>query len=125
MKSILRKPASSCRQDLEAMQSAKGGSEEQLGPEDVPEFPEIAWRGLFADYRAAMQGTTEASDVAHFCTFWATAAAIQGRNVEMYGGDFVYPNVYINYYGPTGDKKTTAERRISACNLLEPHRKFG
>ena len=38
-----------------------------------PNFPEIAWRGLFADYRRAMVDTTEASDVAHFGTFWSVA----------------------------------------------------
>jgi hypothetical protein len=37
----------------------------------------------------------------------------------MYSGDVVYPNVYIAFYGPTGDKKTTAQRRIPSCNLLE------
>ena len=43
---------------------------EQAQP--VPtEFPDIAWRGIFAEYRAAMDGTTEASDVAHFATLWA------------------------------------------------------
>jgi hypothetical protein len=89
----------------------------------LPEFPEIAWRGLFADYREAMNGTTEACDAAHFATFWAAVATILGRRVEMYAGDTVYPNVYLAVYGESGDKKTTAERRISSCNLLEhsPH----
>ncbi|MGA7234655.1 MAG: DnaB-like helicase N-terminal domain-containing protein [Bryobacteraceae bacterium] len=110
--------AARMRQDLDAMQVQDGevSAEEDA---DALEFPEIAWRGIFGDYRAAMLGTTEGSDVAHFCTIWATVAAILGRNVWMYAGDLVYPNVYINYFGPTGDKKTTCERRISACGLLE------
>jgi len=31
-------------------------------PEDdsLPDFPEDAWRGVFAEYRQAMNGTTEA-----------------------------------------------------------------
>jgi hypothetical protein len=89
----------------------------------LPPFPEIAWRGIFADYRAAMQGTTEACDTAHFVTLWAAVATILGRRVEMYAGDVVYPNVYLAVFGESGDKKTTAERRISSCNLLEhwPH----
>lgn len=40
---------------------------EAISDEDsLPDFPESAWRGAFADYREAMAGTTEASDVAHF-----------------------------------------------------------
>jgi hypothetical protein len=85
----------------------------------LPSFPETAWRGLFADYRKSQDGSTEACDAAHFATFWAAVATIQGRKVEMYSGDTVYPNVYLNVFGETGDKKTTAERRISRCDLLE------
>jgi hypothetical protein len=97
--------------------------DESSSTTDEPTFPESAWRGLFADYRTAMQGTTEACDAAHFATFWAAVAVILGRKVEMYAGDVVYPNVYVAVFGETGDKKTTAERRISSCNLLEhwPH----
>jgi hypothetical protein len=92
-------------------------------PVAIPPFPEIAWRGIFAEYRTAMNGTTEASDAAHFTTLWAAVATILGRRVEMYAGDIVYPNVYLAVYGETGDKKTTAQRRIAACNLFEhwPH----
>jgi hypothetical protein len=98
--------------------------EDRDNPQSVlPEFPEIAWRGIFDDWRAAMNGTTEACDAAHFATFWAAVAVILGRRVEMHAGDTIYPNVYLAVYGETGDKKTTAERRISACNLFEhwPH----
>jgi hypothetical protein len=49
----------------------------------LPDFPEIVWRGAFADYRDAMAGTTEASDVAHFATLWAAAAVTMGRRVSM------------------------------------------
>lgn len=87
--------------------------------ETLAAFPEIAWRGISKDYRAAMTGTTEACDEAHFCTFWAAAAAILGRKVEMYAGDVIYPNVYLAVFGETGDKKTTAQRRIAQCNLFE------
>ena len=85
----------------------------------IPAFPEVAWRGLFQNYRAAMDGTTEACDAAHFATFWAAVAALLERRVEMYCGDVVYPNVYLAVYGESGDKKTTAERRISSCRLLD------
>ena len=98
-------------------------TEEEEKQETLPAFPEIAWRGIFANYRAAMAGTTEACDAAHFATLWAAIAAILGRTVEMYAGDTIYPNVYLAVFGETGDKKTTAERRILSCNLLEhwPH----
>jgi hypothetical protein len=78
----------------------------------IPAFPEIAWCGTFADYRAVMAGTTEASDVAHFITLWACFAVALGRRISFYLGDLVYPNVYLDFYGHTGDKKTTAERRL-------------
>lgn len=81
-------------------------------------FPEIAWRGLFDEYRAAMYSTTEASDVAHFATFWAAMAVKLGREIDMWAGRPLYPNVYLGYFGLTGDRKTTAQRRIFHCNLL-------
>ena len=68
-----------------------------------------------------MNGTTEASDAAHFATVWAALAAALGRKVRMYSGDVIYPNVYLSVFGDTGDKKTTAERRLCSCNLLEYH----
>src|SRR6516165_9423224 len=82
-------------------------------------FPECAWRGLFAEYRAAMAGTTEASDVAHFATFWAAVAVMLGRDIHMWSGRHVYPNIYILLFGPSGDKKTTAQDRIEDCGLLD------
>src|SRR5229473_6910856 len=41
--------------------------------QSVP-FPRAAWRGVFADYRAAMERATEASDVFHFASLWARGA---------------------------------------------------
>ena len=104
-------------------QAAEPIEKPEAAESDLPAFPEIAWRGLFREYRDAMNGTTEACDGAHFATLWAAVAAILGRDVEMHAGDVIYPNVYLAVFGETGDKKTTAERRISACNLFEhwPH----
>jgi hypothetical protein len=84
----------------------------------VGDFPEIAWRGLFGEYREFMQGTTEAAEVAHFQTLWAAGGAALGRRVSQYAGDIVYANGYHNYFGPTGDKKTTSQRRITSYGLL-------
>jgi hypothetical protein len=36
----------------------------------------------------------------------------------MFSGIDIHPNVYICYYGPSNDKKTTAQRRITNQNLL-------
>jgi hypothetical protein len=30
----------------------------------------------------------------------------------MYAGERIFANVYLSVFGPTGDKKTTAQRRI-------------
>ena len=86
--------------------------------ETLPAFPEIAWRGIFGDYRAAMAGTTEACDVAHFASLWSTCSVTLGRRVFMYAGDRIYSNTYIVIFGGTGDKKTTAMRRPNSLGLL-------
>lgn len=84
----------------------------------LPDFPESAWRAAFAHYRDAMAGTTEASDVAHFAALWSTCAVVLGRRVWMYAGEVVHPNVYLCYFGSTGDKKTTAQRRPINLQLI-------
>jgi hypothetical protein len=38
----------------------------------------------------------------------------------MSGGDRIFPNAYPAVFGPTGDKKTTAQRRLLNCGLLHP-----
>jgi hypothetical protein len=87
---------------------------------ELPAFPQIAWRGPFADFRDAMAGTTEASDVAHFGTLLSAIAANLGRNVWMYDGSRIYPNVYVLFFGESGDKKTTAQRRALTLDLVRP-----
>jgi len=92
-------------------------------PEPEPEaFPETAWRGAFADYRLAMGDTTEAPDAAHFAALWSVAGALLGRRVGMFAGGQIYANVYLGFFGPTGDKKTTAMRRILDHGLCDPVR---
>jgi hypothetical protein len=94
--------------------------EEEREDNRLPAFPSVAWRGTFAVYRRAADGSTEASDVAHFATLWAAFASTLGRRVRMYSGISVFPNVYLCYYGPSSDKKTTAQRRIQTL-LGEKH----
>jgi hypothetical protein len=66
-----------------------------------------------------MQGTTECSDVVHFLVLWAAVAVVLGRRIWMDVGDIIYPNVYLAFFGPSGDRKTTGQRRIWRCRLLE------
>jgi hypothetical protein len=76
----------------------------------LPEFPKVAWRGLFAEYRTAMVRATEASDAFHFAALWARCAVALGRRVRFPYGMQLFPNVYLVCFGPTGDRKTTATR---------------
>lgn len=82
----------------------------------VPPFPDEAWRGVFADYRQAMTGATEASDVGHFAALWTAAAAVLRRRLWMHMGLSLYPNPFLLHIGATGDGKTTAQRY--GLNLL-------
>lgn len=84
--------------------------EESEGPRTLT-LPDIVWRGIFNTYREAMQGTTEACDVAHFAALWGAVAARLGRRLWIHYGFPHYANAYLLVYGPTGDKKTTAARR--------------
>jgi hypothetical protein len=79
-------------------------------PATIPEFPNAAWRGLFADYRTTMEQATEASDAFHFAALWARCAVALGRSVRFQYGMPLYPNVYLACFGATGDRKTTATR---------------
>ncbi|HHT9107118.1 MAG TPA: CHC2 zinc finger domain-containing protein [Candidatus Wunengus sp. YC63] len=88
---------------------------EEYEAEESLVFPASAWRGVFGDYREAMEGTTWASDVTHFVTLWAVSATIFRRRVKLSYGMDLYPNVYLVYFGNTGDKKTTATTK---SNLL-------
>jgi hypothetical protein len=90
--------------------------EEPQEPPAVSVFPEIAWREVFQTYREAMQGTTEATDVAHFAALWGATALLLRRKVWIPYGMQVYPNVYLVLFGPTGDRKTTGARGLP--NLL-------
>jgi len=103
----------------EQKRSSESTSRADDTDDGVPAFPEMAWRGLFGTYRAAMDATTEAADVAHFAALWVACAASLGRRVSMFSGTLIYPNAYLAFFGATGDKKTTAQRRIFSLGLPE------
>src|SRR5262249_51373478 len=117
------------RDDLEEhVAAAVAGAEDE--PEDDADtepltLPEAAWRGPFADYRAAMAGILEAPDSAHFASLWATAAARLRRRVWTYYAGTLYSNVYLVNFGTTGDSKTSAQRiGIGLCRRMGPPRFF-
>lgn len=83
---------------------------ETINPGDKLVMPDAAWRGVFAEYRAAMGDATEAADAFHFSTLLSRAGAALGRRVWFNYGMCLFPNFYIVNFGPTGDRKTTAQR---------------
>lgn len=93
------------------VEQEKGDGKEPESGTDVPTFPEAAWRGPFADYRAAMDGTSEAPDSVHFSALWANAATWLRRRVYIYYAMKLYPNVFLLNFGPTGESKTSAARQ--------------
>jgi len=94
----------------EARENGAAGWAPQRERTTLPEFPRAAWRGLFANYRNAMERATEASDAFHFAALWARCAVALGRRVHFPYGMQLFPNVYLVCFGPTGDRKTTATR---------------
>lgn len=91
----------------------QSGSPEQTSENDaLPAFPEDAWRGPFADYRASLDGTSEAPDTAHFAALWATVAARLKRRVMFHYAYPHYTNVYLVNYAPTGQSKTSSGRQV-------------
>ena len=90
-----------------------GGAGEQGPPPDQPVeiiFHEAAWRGVFGEYRAAMKHVTEAPDSFHYSTLLVRAGMAIGRRVWFPYAMKLFPNFYCLNFGPTGDRKTTAQR---------------
>lgn len=74
-------------------------------------LPEIAWRGILADYRAMLRATTEASDAFHLFTFLACAGSGLGRTAYVPYGFPVFANLYVTLVGPTGESRKTSALR--------------
>ena len=96
--------------ELNLPSASDAGADNESEQVTLPAFPEKAWRGLFAVYRAAMADATEASDAFHFAALWARCAVALGRRVQFRYGMPLFPNVYLLCFGTTGDRKTTATR---------------
>lgn len=96
------------RNGVEVPPKANGGT--LADQADKLTLPAGVWRGVFDDYRKAMKEATEAPDVFHFSTLLVRAGAALGRRVWFSYGMKLYPNFYVVNFGPTGDRKTTAQR---------------
>lgn len=97
-------------------QSADGA--EPDGSSKKLALPDAAWRGVFGEYRKAMREATEAADEFHFSTLLVRAGMTLGRRVWFNYGMKVYPNFYVLNFGPTGDKKTTAQRYLDGLGRM-------
>jgi hypothetical protein len=95
----------------EANESGDGNRESDQEHSELQQFPQTAWRGVFAQYRQAMRQCSEASDVYHFLTLWAAAGNALGRRVYFPYGMRLCANVYGIVFGASGDFKTSACRR--------------
>lgn len=83
-----------------------------------PVFPEIAWRGIFSDFRSAHSHTTEAPDEFLFASILTAAGALFGRKGWMWYARKLYPNFYTCVVGVTArSRKTTASEK--AIDLLQ------
>jgi hypothetical protein len=81
-------------------------------------IPPVCWRGIFADFRSAHAGTTEAPDEFLFGSLLAAAGSVLGRCCYVQTGQRLYPNFYVDLVGETAkSRKTTAARK--ATDLVE------
>ena len=88
-----------------------------------PSLPEIAWRGVFADFRDAHTNTTEASDEFLFASMLTATGAILGRRGWMWYARRLYPNFYSCIVGVTARsrKTTAAEKAIDLLQRCDPN----
>ncbi|HEX76202.1 MAG TPA: hypothetical protein G4O12_06425 [Dehalococcoidia bacterium] len=84
------------------------------------EIPEVAWKGLFQDYRSLVGDTTEASDNFHFATFCQVLGCTIGRRLHVYHASKLYLNFYTCLVGRTGltRKDTTLNRGSDILSRL-------
>jgi hypothetical protein len=84
-------------------------------------FPQEAWRGIFATYRQAQEGTTEAPDQYHFAVLKTVAGIVVGRTAYVWNGRKLFPNFYSVLIGPTtkSRKSTAASRGTSLLSDVD------
>jgi hypothetical protein len=83
-------------------------------PIAVPELkiPEIAWRGLFAEYRDLVGPTTEAPDAFHYGMFLQVLGCTLGTRLRIYNANDIFPNFYVCLVGTSSSpRKSTVMAR--------------
>ena len=89
----------------------------------LPSFPELAWRGMFDEYREIIgidpeEPSTPISECPlafHYANFLILAAAELGDKVRFCEGKSTFANLFVFCCGRTGTKKSTAS------DLIEEH----
>lgn len=77
-------------------------------------LPEIAWQGLFGDYRGLVGETTEAADVFHYAAFSQVIGSTLGRRLYVHHATRLYPNFYICIVGRSSlTRKDTCQSRAA------------
>jgi hypothetical protein len=92
----------------------EAGGHADLNAPTALEFPDIAWQGLFQDYRDLVAETTEAANAFHYATFCQVLGCTLGRRLHVYHATKLYPNFYICLVGRSGlTRKDTCWARAS------------
>lgn len=91
-------------------------------PSDL-ELPDIAWRGIFRDYREMVAPTTEAADAFHYAAFLQVFGCTLGRSIYVYHAGKQYPNFFVCMVGRSGltRKDTTWSRAENLLNRLHAY----
>jgi hypothetical protein len=80
-------------------------------------FPEVAWTGLFQQWRDIVAPCTEAALVNLWGAFLLAVGVIIGRNAWRYSPRPLFPNFYLLLLGQTGDSRKSTVMWL-ACELL-------
>ena len=98
--------------EIKRIEKPSGNSEAKPFTRSNLEMPEIAWRGLFKDYRELVAETTEASDAFHYAAFLQVFGCTLGRRLCVYHAGQQFPNFYTCVVGRSGlTRKDTAATR--------------
>ena len=91
------------------MQILPGVPPQAPPPKPSIALPDDVWRGLFADYRDLVSGTTEAPDIYHFGIFAFVLGVTLARRIWLNYARPIYPNFYICEVGTSAlTRKGTA-----------------
>ena len=78
----------------------------------LPVFPDTAWRGIFARWRAIVEPITVTPLPYHFGNLLSVLSSQMGDMAVLDEGVRTFLNFYVFSYGRTGTKKSTAMRLV-------------